>query len=440
MAVKVYKFGGALLNKIEGFEQLKKIICVGASLVDAQNTEQQQGIVPTKPQLNDRSGVLHMPCNKSEEHMQYATTIIVVVSALEKTTSKLANAAKTAELQDEEQAMIFINEIFDYHFTVAKKIISDEKNQQQIISILEENKSKITKIIRGISITKELTPRTRDLVLSFGEILASNITTVFLNENFSKNDLNITLFDIKNVLKTDSNYGAAIPNISETKEKIQELFLPVISENQIVVTQGFIASNQANETTTMGYESSNLTATILAGLTNANEFIIWSDTEGIRQFDPKISTVKTPKLVEKIDYDFAEFLANCGLKLIHPPMIKYLKIFDLEVVYKSGFAPEGDFTVIGKNCNSSKKRFLIHSENLTLYYKNARTEHLELENLSSLTFIFSEESEVLQLCSECYKSNIKIYEIFINSIKKTAVILFKSDSKNNFLENCLQSF
>ena len=426
MAVKVYKFGGALLNKIEGFEQLKIIIA--------------NNIIP-----------------ENNETVSEKNTIIVVVSALQKTTSKLLEAAKTAELQGETNAMIFIDEIFDYHFTVANKIINEEKNRKKITSILEENKSQIAKIIRGISITKELTPRTKDLVLSFGEILASNIVTIFLSETLPKNNLEITLFDIKNVLITDSNYGAAVPVLSATQQKIKDFLLPIIdaneiiSANKIIITQGFIASNQAGEITTMGYESSNLTATILAGLTSANEFIIWSDTEGIRQSDPKLSTVNstvdtTPKLVEKISYDFAEFLANCGLKLIHPPMIKYLKMFDLEVVYKSGFAPAGDFSVIAKEGDNKKYRFLIHSDNLNLYYKSIRSNDLELENTSTATFIYSEEQEAIQLCSEIYNSGlecnsaVQIYEIFINNPKKTAVILYQSDSKNKFIEKTIQFF
>ena len=457
MAVKVYKFGGALLNKIEGFEQLKTII--------ANNI-------------------------KSEKN-----TIIVVISALQKTTSRLLKAAKTAELQGETKAMIFIDEIFDYHFSVANQIINEEKNRKQIISILEENKSQIAKIIRGISITKELTPRTKDLVLSFGEILASNIATIFLSETFLVDkQLNIILFDIKNVLETDSNYGAAVPNIPATQKKIEELLLPIIftktsnkNSNKIIVTQGFIASNQANETTTMGYESSNLTATILAGLTNADEFIIWSDTEGIRQSDPKLSTVHTPKLVEKISYDFAEFLAYCGLKLIHPPMIKYLKMFNLEVVYKSGFVPDGDFSLITKDGDDKKYRFLIHNDNLTLYYKSAKTSnfnpenfpHLDyflrnhsntihispaynlyissetslsiendllangfekIESVSSTTFIYSEDLEAIKLCADSYNSTVQIYEIFINSKKKTAFILYKSDTENKFIESTVKYF
>ena len=468
MAIKVYKFGGALLNKIEGFEQLKVII---TNNINSSHSDKNSNNSKTKSS------------KKSEKN-----TIIVVVSALQKTTSKLSQAAKTAASDSEAKAMIFIDEIFDYHLDVVNKIICEDEHRKQIIAILEENKSLIAKIIRGISITKELTPRTKDLVLSFGEILASNIVAIFLSEaaENSKTFSDVALFNIRSVLITDSNYGAAVPNISATRAKIQELLLPGIKPNQVVVTQGFIASNKADEITTMGYESSNLTATILAGLTGADEFIIWSDTEGIRQADPKLFANKTPKLVERISYDFAEFLAYCGLKLIHPPTIKYLKLFDLEVIYKSGFVPDGEFSVIAKEGNGEKYRFLLYNENLTLYHRTTMNKfeindfpqlayflhnpssivrispgnHLHIsseasaniekdlfacgfektDGISSATFIYSAESEAIQLAAESCNSEDKVYEIFINNTKQTAVILYKPATNNNLLKNALQFF
>ena len=436
MQLKVFKFGGALLNNIEGFKQLNLIV---------QNEKQ-----PT----------------------------IIVISAFQKTTSHLLKAAKTAEICKDD-ALKIIDEIFEYHYSIALELIP---NQAKTKTFITEKKEQVSKIISGISITKELTARTKDLVLSFGEMLASRIVSDFLTLTNSK----VTIFDITEVLVTDSNYGAAIPNISETQKRINEKLIPIIKSSNCIVTQGFIAANSANEITTMGYESSNLTATILAGLLDISEFVIWSDTEGIRYFDPKFAKKNSP-LVKTINYDFAEFLAFNGLKVIHPPMIDYLRQFHLSVEYRSGYEPEGSFTKIEENAAEPINPFLIHSKEISIFYnydyKNRKNyinklnyivkSHSEgvyiypnnnlfvtnkasfivenelltdgfrkIDDVQSLTIInvsYLETSFELMKILNNYVNDVEILEIVADNIRKSIRIFFKT-TNINFIEDIFKYF
>ena len=439
MQLKIFKFGGALLNNIDGFQQLNSIM----------KNEKQ----PT----------------------------IIVISAFQKTTSLLLKAAKIAEICKDD-ALKIIDEIFEYHYSITLKLISNKVNQNKTKSFITKQKEQVSKIISGISITKELTPRTKDLVLSFGEMLASRIVSDFLAATNSS----ITLFNITEVLVTDSNYGAAVPNISETQKRINEKLVPVIKSNNCIVTQGFIAANAANEITTMGYESSNLTATILAGLLDVTEFVIWSDTEGIRYFDPKFAKKNSP-LVKAINYDFAEFLAFNGLKVIHPPMIDYLRQFNLSVEYRSGYEPKGNFTKIEKNAIEPINPFLIHSKEFSIFYnydyKNRKNYINKLNYLvkshnegvyifpNNSLFVTSKASstvanelladgftkidgvqlltlinvsylgisfELTKILND-YVNDVEILEIIIDNIRKTFKIFFKTENIN-FVKDVFKNF
>jgi aspartate kinase len=362
MSVKVFKFGGSLLNNIEGFKQIKKIVELYLETITAE------------------------PNN-----------LIIVVSAFGKTTSKLLKAAITAEIKGEISAMPIVNDIVGYHINIVDTLIKDKKKNTECKTYIQEQHTKLVNYIKGISLTRELSLRTKDLVLSIGEMLATNVVNKYLSEYFSK----VITFDIVSALKTNDNYGSAIPNIELTKKHIDVQLLPLFKYCNIIITQGFIGSTTNDEITTMGYESSNLTATILAGLTDADEFIIWTDVEGIRQYDPKLTTDKYPDLINKISYDFAEYLGYSGLKLIYPRMIGLLRQFNLEVIYKSGLKPSGEYTIIGQEGDITESKIIIYSDNLVAYSESNIVDkfnescflpiaHL-LEHQSSIIFISHDE-------------------------------------------------
>ncbi len=329
--LKVYKFGGALLKDKTGFEQLAKIMS-----------------------------------------MEVESCVIVVISAFGKTTSKLELAAKIAEQANIHDAISIVNAIFDYHIEVLQQLIHSEYNISKINLFIQSKKEQLLKLIRGISITRELTARTKDIVLSYGETIATKIITAYLAEQ----NIPVTFFDITKALVTDSNFGAAIPNIELTTQKVEQFLMPTLNDNQCIVTQGFIGATMNGDITTMGIESSNLTAAILAGILQADMFVIWSDVEGIRNADPEF--IENTQLIKHINYEFAEYLANNGLKLIYHQMMKYVRQFNLQLTYRSGINPDGEYSTIDKIGDGIDYRMMIINSNIFTYSK--ATEQYALAN------------------------------------------------------------
>lgn len=331
--IKVYKFGGAILNNIYGFQQLAKII-------SKDNNE-----------------------NK----------IIIVISAFAKTTANLEKTAVLAEHGDITNALNMLNSIFEYHINLANELKLNSNILKIYNEFLEQEKEKLQHLIQGVYITQVLTPRTKDMILCFGELIASKFISLFLiNENIKN-----ICFNISDVLVADNNFGNANPNIKYTQEKFSQFFLPVLNDNNCIVTQGFIASTITGEAATMGMESSNLSAAIIAGILKADEFVIWTDVEGIRDRDPKL--FKETNCLANINYDFAEVLALYGVKLIYHKMITYLRLFNLSVKICSGLKLDGEFTTISSSSNNSccddNYKILIYRENLYQIYKPINNNH-----------------------------------------------------------------
>ena len=402
MATKVFKFGGSLLKDITGFEQIYKII------------------------------KLYSACATDKDNL------IIVVSAFGKTTSNLLKAVTTAETSSYEDAVSIANEVIKYHITIANTLIKDSEKNPECKIFIQEQQKKLINYIKGVSLTKELSPRTKDLILSIGELLASNIVSKYLAEYFNK----VIHFDIIPVIITDENHGTATPNLVLTEKNINASLLPLFKHCKIIVTQGFIGSSANGEITTMGYESSNLTATILAGMTKADEFVIWTDVEGIRQYDPKLDPNSKPALINKIDYDFAEYLGCKGLKLIYPKMIKLLKQFNLDVVYKSGLNPTGEYTTISKETDIEHNLpIMINNDHLITYYNSNTVNKFNSDCLPPLTYFLYYENNTILISPDDHlfvtSNDVPIYieedllkSLSYKRIKMRAILLIDFDYYN----------
>lgn len=332
--MKVMKFGGAVLKNKDGFEQMGKIL----------NDEKE------KP-------------------------LLIIISAFSKATRDLKNAGLYAESGDQEGTGDCLSYIFNQHVEYAKELIKDDSTLSKLFEIYKAAEAKISKLLKSISIIQELTPRTLDALMSYGEYLALQTVNLFLLERGFK----IKCIDSTSLIVSDSNYGCANPLLHETEKKVDEILKPAISEYDIVLTQGFVARDTNGDVTTMGIESSNLTATILTELLGLQELILWSDVEGIRTADPKL--INNTKAIRKLNYDEAFILGNAGLKLIYPPMIDRAGKNKIELIYRSAFKPDGDFTVIGPENEVNNTSAAILMENLTYFSINFKSFNGKMVNL-----------------------------------------------------------
>ncbi len=360
--MNVLKFGGAVLKTPDGFEKMAEII----------------------------SGTKDEP-------------LLIIISAFSKATSKLKNAAITAEQDDDMKALSIVKGIVDEYRFFADKIISNKDISNALNQVFEEGEDKIGGYIRGVNITRELTPRTLDAILSFGEYFALHTVHHFLQEK----GMDIRCIDSTSILVSNSNYGNADPLIDLTNEKVEKILKPALNKHGKVVTQGFVAMDTKGEVTTMGIESSNLTATLLAGLLGAKSITFYTDVPGICNSDPKLT--ENPKTINTINYDDAYNLAARGLKLIYPPMIDLARKYSLELIYSSAFDISTGSTTINNGRSSTLPTTIILRQNLNLFIysfrefsgrKEFQKKFTQFLNLNSNEFYFDSAADSLLILTE----------------------------------------
>jgi|GEM_PF-1039344 len=253
---------------------------------------------------------------------EFSKPTFIVISAIGKTTRLLQKAAYLAFENNYESAIEIINAIKELHLSILRNLFVAENdvNIQLNNAFIE-----IQNLIKGISITRELNNKIVDKILAKGEILSSIIVYHYLtNNNFP-----VSLIDADDYIITDNNFGSASPIIEKTKKRLENLAI----QDKIYLIAGFYGSTLNGEITTMGYESSNLTAALLASVFDTNSITIISDVDCIYSADPKLIKKTIP--IERISSRTAKLLSKFGLKLIHRQMIEGIENKDILLKYTS---------------------------------------------------------------------------------------------------------
>ena len=265
----------------------------------------------------------------------------------------LERAAIYAESGQQELALATAQTVIDEHVNISKELLSSENTAGALRHLVIEGADRIRDLLRGISITRELTARTKDLLLSYGEFFAVHIVKHYLAEQ----NITLQLHDATSFMITDSNYGFAKPIEEPTKRRLEQLFIPTFSANKIVLTQGYVGSDINGNTTTMGKESSNFTATYIASLLEAEEVCVYTDVDGICNADPKI--VKQASTISKLSYEDALLAAHQGLKVLYPTMIEPVRDKRIPLRIKSAFDDKSKGTVITEKSDEAASNGLI---------------------------------------------------------------------------------
>ncbi len=288
---------------------------------------------------------------------------IVVISALGKTTRKLFESAKLAEKNNLVDAFGIINQLQYFTHNLTESIIQEPNIFQECLEQINLQFDELRNYLKNVAIISEVTPRIMDTILSFGEMISSIIFRYFLTNH----NVNFIFVDAKEIFITDENFNKATPLETEIQEKLQTILLPKFEETNIIITQGFIGKSKKGEITTMGFESSNLSALVLAKLLNSSEITIWTDVEGVYNADPNYFT-HTEQL-EQISYDDALKAAKYGNKLFYPLMIEEAKISNMTILYKSIFKPNGKYTEISAKV-IQPRQMINYFENIRYYKLN----------------------------------------------------------------------
>lgn len=297
--MKVFKFGGGVLNSAEAVKKIPSVI----------------NLYPDDP-------------------------LIIVVSAFGKTTNALEDLI-SARLEQKNTEVIF-QKIFDYHREITKGLFSPGYTSEKDFGTgLRE-------------MLKQELPASPaefyDRVICFGELISSQIVSEFLE----REGYQPFWADIRDVIKTDSNFRDAAVDWQSSRKKAGMILAPVLGKagrnRPIIVTQGFIGSDALGRSTSLGREGSDYTASILANLLDANEVITWKDVPGILNADPKHfrQTVK----LDQISYAEATELAYYGAKVIHPKTVKPLQNKGIPMQVRSFGHPSEPGTLINADATT----------------------------------------------------------------------------------------
>ena len=272
--MKIFKFGGASVNSVERIRQVPVIL------------------------------------------RQYAgEKILVVISAMGKTTNALEKVAEAFFAGHREEALGLFAQIKEQHLTTAKYLLV--KNYLAAEAQLRDFFTEVEWLLHDRPVRDF--DYYYDQVVCVGELLSTSIMSAYLAESGIGNQW----IDVRDVFRTDANFRDAGINWEVTDRKVREEVLPLFAEDDLIVTQGFIGATSDNESTTLGREGSDYTAAVFANLMDAESQTIWKDVEGVMNADPK--QFPDAVLIRELNYDEVIEMAYYGAQVIHPKTIKPLQ-------------------------------------------------------------------------------------------------------------------
>lgn len=265
--------------------------------------------------------------------------LVVVVSALGGITDTLIHTVTLASKGDETYKDE-LHKIESRHLEMVKELIPISQ-QSRLLSLVKKHCNEIEDICNGVFLLQELTSRTRDRVMSYGELLSSQIISAkFQSEGFENKWV-----DSRKIIITNSHYENAVVDFELSNQKIQDYFSKAIESFFLV--PGFIASDTHGITTTLGRGGSDYTASIIAAAVDASALEIWTDVSGMMTADPRL--VSNAKIIPHILYREAMELSHFGAKVVYPPTIQPVMRKNIPVWVKSTFAPNDYGTLIENN-------------------------------------------------------------------------------------------
>jgi len=267
--------------------------------------------------------------------------VVVVVSALAGVTNQLVEEAEQAKKQNEKQIQEFTGKLVEKHVATAAEAIENKTVKKETEQTIKKTVCELEKVLTGICYVGEITSKSRDFVLSFGERLSAPIVCGALRDI----KLQARCFTGKEAgIVTDDNFGAASPLMNVTTHQVKGRLEPLLEKNVVPVVTGYIAATQDGVVTTLGRGGSDYTATILSVALSADEVWIWTDVDGIMTTDPKI--VQSARRLSQLSYGEAAEMAIFGAKAMHPSALEPVIEAHIPVRIRNVFNPENHGTLI----------------------------------------------------------------------------------------------
>jgi aspartate kinase len=222
----------------------------------------------------------------------------VVVSALAGATNGLLQAGDFAARRELDKAWAIADAL--------------EKRHAELLSSTAEHFVRLRELLRALAAIGEISPRTQDLIASYGEVLSSLIFA----DRLKKNGIDAAHVDARQCLVTDDHFGKAAPIYDRTARRLDQMARPHIEAGRVVVMGGYIGATASGVVTTLGRGGSDYSAAIVGAAMHADEIQIWTDVDGMMTADPRI--VADAWKVKEISFAEASELAYFGAKVLHP--------------------------------------------------------------------------------------------------------------------------
>lgn len=300
--MKVLKFGGTSVGSVESIHSLKRIV------------------------------------EKEARHQP----VIVVVSALGGITDKLISTSQLAVEGDENWKKEY-EQMVERHHKIIDTIITNTKDRELLFNKVDTLFTELHSIYYGVYLIHDLSKKTLDTIVSYGERLSSNIVSTFVRGS--------KLYDAREFIKTEVLNGKNTLDSELTTKLVIDSFkeLP-----RIALVPGFIATDKnSGDTTNLGRGGSDYTASIIAATLDAETLEIWTDVDGFMTADPKV--IRSAYTIDELSYLEAMELCNFGAKVIYPPTIYPVCIKNIPIHVKNTFNPENRGTVIKSKIENNSK-------------------------------------------------------------------------------------
>ncbi len=302
--MKVLKFGGTSVGSVKSILSLKKIV----------ETEAR-----TQP-------------------------VVVVVSALNGITDKLIATSQMAKQGDDHYREEF-DAMVTRHHQMIEAIITDDKKRIDLFNNVDQLFDQLKSIYYGVYLIHDLSKKTEDTIVSYGERLSSHIVAAMVKNGVRMNS--------RDFIRTQKKQGKHVIDADLTTELVKESFKE-LNEKTIYVVPGFIARDRdTHETTNLGRGGSDYTASIIAAVLNAEVLEIWTDVDGFMTADPKV--IKSAYTINELSYIEAMELCNFGAKVIYPPTIYPVCVKNIPIKVKNTFNPEHPGTLIKAKIENDQK-------------------------------------------------------------------------------------
>ncbi|MEO9485420.1 MAG: bifunctional aspartate kinase/homoserine dehydrogenase I [Ekhidna sp.] len=257
--------------------------------------------------------------------------LIVVVSATGNTTDELQQVSQLACHGDLSYLSLLL-QLEEHHLKLYSDLVGETENNE-ILSVFDQ----LRQVCKGVYLLKELTDKSLDFILGSGELLSSIILSAFL----VKEGVDATLFDSRQIIKTDNSFGNALVDFERTKRNLEESSSRFTEVN---VFPGFIASTDGEQTTTLGRGGSDYTASILASILKAEVVEIWTDVDGIMTADPRL--VNRSHTLKHVSYREALELSHFGAKVLYFQSILPAYKEGIPLKVKNTFSPALEGTLV----------------------------------------------------------------------------------------------